>query len=148
MDAVAALSVVCGVIQIVDFGTKVVSKCREIHKTGTSSENRELVSMTTRLQDLSKAIGPYNDQLHHSNLPAQLSDDDRDILELARECSGTADELVAELHKLQVQDPIRKRDAVKKTFKILWKKSTIDGIQNRLEKYQKTLDTRILINLR
>jgi hypothetical protein len=37
---------------------------------------------------------------------------------------------------------------LKTSFKALWKKGDVNRIQERLDRYQKVLDTKILINLR
>ena len=56
MDPLSAFSVACGVIQVVDFSTKVVVKCRELCKNGTLSENKEIESLAQHLTDLSTGL--------------------------------------------------------------------------------------------
>lgn len=147
MDPLSAFSVACGVIQVVDFSTKVVVKCRELCKNGTLSENKEIESLAQHLTDLSTGLHVASGVPNPGPKP-QLYQDDHDLRKLAQQCSETATELIAELQKLTIQGRRRKRDIVHKTVKVVWKKSTIEGIQRRLEQYRGTLDTRILINLR
>ncbi len=136
MDPVATFSLVCGVIQIVDFSTKAVKQCREIYKNGSLSENEEIEDMARHLADL------------RTNL--DLGDQSRrdDVLDLGSKYSSTAQDLVAELGKLNVKGPHGKIQAVKKTFQSVWRRKAIDAIQKRLDEYRKILDTRILIDLR
>lgn len=147
MDPLTAFSLACGVIQVVDFSTKIVVKCRQIYKDGATSENKEIESMADHLTGLatelklpSVTVNPGSaDQLYH---------DDQELLELAGQCSETATELVNEIQRLSIQGRQRKRDALRMTAKAVWKKDAIKSIQKRLEWYRGTLDTRILINLR
>lgn len=49
MDPLTAFSLACGVIQIVDFGTKVVQQCRELYKDGSLSEYVDVEEMAKHL---------------------------------------------------------------------------------------------------
>ena len=147
MDPLSAFGLACGVIQVLDFSRKVLVKCRELYKHGASSENEEIESMAKCLTGLSTDLDLAN-SVRNSGRTTQLYHDDQELLKLAQQCSRTATELVAKLQKLSIQDRFRKRDAVRKAVNGVWKKSTIEGIERRLEQYRRTLDTRILISLR
>ncbi len=145
MDPITAFSLARGVIQVVDFSTKVVVKCRGIYKDGALSENREIESMTKHLTDLFTELKSASAVPNPGPL-SQLYHDDHDLQKLAQQCSETAAKLIAELQDLSIQGQQRNRDVFRKAFKGVWKKSTVEGIQRRLEYYRRTLDTRILIN--
>lgn len=147
MDPLTAFSIACGVIQVVDFSTKVVGKCREIYKDGVSSENKDIESMAKHLTDLSIELDSANPVVKPGPMP-QIYNDDQDLRKLAQQCSETAKELITQLQKLKIQGQPRKRDVIRKTVKVIWKKSAIEDIERRLAQYRRTLDTRILINLR
>lgn len=147
MDPLTAFVLACGVIQVVDFSTKVVVKCREIYKDGASSENKEIESLAKHLIDVYMELDAAN-AVVKPGPTLQLHRDDQDLQNLAQQCSETAKELIAQLQKLKVQGQPRKRDVLRKTVKVVWKKSAIEDIERRLEHYRRTLDTRILINLR
>lgn len=136
MDPIAAIGLVCNIVQILGLSIKAVKKCREIYKDGALSENRELEEMARCLTDL------------RTNLDTEKQGDVDELMDLGSQCSMTAKNLVAELEKLKVSAPHSKRQVVSKTFKALWKKDAIDDIQKRLDRYQRVLDTRILIDLR
>ena len=136
MDPTVAFSLVCGIVQLVDFSAKVVKKCHELYKDGVSSENREAEEMASHLTDL------------RANLDFPDESVGNDLLDLATKCSRTAEELVAELEKLKVDGPHRKRQVARKTFRTLLKGTPIDRIQKRLAEYEKHLDTRVLVDLR
>ena len=147
MDPLSAFGLACNVIQVVDFSTKVLVRCHELCKNGVSSEFREIESMVKNLIDLSTELKPSSGVLNPKSI-SQLYHDDQDLRKLAQQCSETATELIAELQKLSIKSRRRKWDVVRKTVKVFWKKSTIEDTQRRLEQYRRTLDTRVLINLR
>ena len=147
MDPLTAFSLACGVIQVVDFSTKIVGKCRELYKHGTSCENKEIESMARHLTDLATDLELPN-TVQSLGSPSQLYHDDQELLKLAQQCSETATQLKTELEKLSIQGQRRKRDALRKAVKGIWKNDDIEDIQRRLERYRRTLDTRILITLR
>ena len=136
MDPTAAFSLACGIIQVVDFSAKVVKKCHELYREGVSSENKEAEEMASNLTDL-RAKLDFSDESVGTEL-----------LDLGSNCSRTAEELIAELEKLKVDGPHRKRQVARKTLKIMLKGSPIDRIQKRLDEYQKHLDSKILVDLR
>ena len=136
MDPLTVFSLVCGVIQIVDTSMEVAKKCRELYKNGASSEDREIENMAKILVDL------YQNLDHRAQAgPGELQD-------LCSKCSKTAQQLCTEVQKLKVNGPHRKREAVVKTVKAVWKKSSIIEIQKQLDGYQKLLDSNILVDLR
>ena len=136
MDPVTVFSLVCGVVQIVDTSMEVAKKCHELYKNGTSSEDREIEDMAKYLTDL------YQNLDHRAQVgPGELQ-------ALCSKCSNTAQQLCTEVQKLKVSGPHRKRDAVVKTVKAVWKKSAIEEIQKQLDGYQKLLDSNILVDLR
>ncbi|KAM0801883.1 hypothetical protein BDR22DRAFT_790751, partial [Usnea florida] len=145
LDPGSALSLACNIIQIVDFSLKAVSKLRELYHDGASSENRELEDMAVRLKSLRGklvTVGPTTGQSRDVYV------DDRELQALAHECCKTADELTAELDTLKVSGAHKRRQAVRKLFRSIRRKSVIKEIQVKLDGYQKVLDTRILVNLR
>ena len=136
MDPSAAFSLVCGIIQVIDFSTKVVKKCHELYREGVLSENKEAEEMANHLTDLRAKLEFPDESV------------DKDLLDLGSKCSSTAKDLVAELEKLKVDERHRKRQSLNKSFKAIWKKNSMEKIQKRLEGYQKLLDSRILVDLR
>lgn len=145
MDPLTAFGLACGVIQVVDFGTKTLITCKEIYKGGSSSEYQELEDLTKNLVDVRSELDLPS--VHQSGGSFDKTDE-RSLLELASRCSATADQLIEKLHSLKIEGPHKKRQAVLKTGKLLWEKSEIHEIQKRLDGYRDALDTEILINLR
>lgn len=136
MDPFTALSPACGIIQVVDFSTKAVTKCRELYKDGSSSENEDFEEMANHLLSLRASL----------DVPNQRSQDK--LQELAGKCSDTAEDLIKELRKLKTNRSRKKLEVASKAFKTLWKKEAIEEIWKRLCQYRNILDTHILVDLR
>jgi len=136
VDPLTAFSLACGIIQVVDFSTKAVKKCRELYKDGSLSENEDVEEMATHLTGLRTRL----------ILPSQSNEDE--LLDLGEKCSDTAQALIVELQTLKVNGPYKKRQVIRKSIKALWKKGAIDESQKRLDDYRKLLDSRVLIDLR
>ena len=147
MDPLTAFSLTCGVIQVIDFSTKIVVRCRQIYKDGATSEHTQIKSMAEHLTGLATDLKlPSTTQ--NPGFAHQRYLDDQELLELAKQCSETAAELINELQKLGTQGRQRKRDAFRMSVKGAWKKDATENIQKRLESYRRTLDSRILVSLR
>ena len=148
MDPLTAFSLACGVIQVVDFSMKLLSKSREIYKNGSLVENKEIESMAKYLTNLRTDLNLSITIPSPGDTPQRLFDDENELKDLAIKCSETSQELIAELHSLQIQGPHRKRQALTRSLKVILKKDAIEDIQKKLDQYQKILDTRVLVNLR
>ena len=136
MEPSTAFSLVCGIIQIIDFSAKVAKKCHELYRDGVSSEHTEAEEMAGHLTDLCAKLDFSDESVG------------KDLLELGSNCSSTAKELVAKLENMKVDGPHMKRKSLKMTLKAVLKRNSMDVIQKRLEGYQKLLDSRILVDLR
>ncbi len=145
MDLLTAFSLACGVIQVVDFSIETLIKCKEIYREGSLLKYEELEELTKNLIDVRAKLDlpSANQSVGGFNKP-----DEQSLLDLARQCSATADQLVEKLHSLKIEGPQKKGQAILKTVKLLWEKGEIQKIQKRLNGYRNALDTQILINLR
>lgn len=145
MDPVSAFSLACGVIQVVDFSLKISSKCRELYKEGSLSDNDVIEGWAENLEKLCGELNPpVTDGVPLDRLPPN----EQELRNLAANCSTTAHVLIHKLDELKVSGSRKKREALKQGFRSIWKKDAIEEIQKRLDSYQKSLDTRILVYVR
>lgn len=142
MDPINAFSLACGVIQVVDFSTRILSQFREIYKNGSLSEHESIQSMTEHLTTLRADLQPS------TSSPATQTAGDKDLIQLSTKCSDMAEELVAELQSLKVGSTGSRWKAVSVMYRSLKKKGTIDRMQKRLDECRKILDTKVLADLR
>ena len=145
MDPLTAFSLACGVIQIVDSGSRALSMCMEMYKQGELSEYKELEETTKHLVNAQKDIrlpgtGP--------SATGSQKPQDKELFEIAKDCSAIASELTTKLQTLKVPNPHRKSARFKGGFKAFREKPHIQKLQRRLDSYRKALDTHILLGLR
>ena len=145
MDPVTAFSLACGIIQVIDFSARVISKCQEIYKTGSLSENDDLESTAGHLTTLQADLAPPAS----ANGAGAPTPGDRELLELSSKCTGIAANLIQELQSIKAQIvPATSWKAISLAFKSLKKKSVIGRMQKQLDQYRTILDTTILADLR
>lgn len=144
MEAIAAFSLACNIIQVVHFGIDVVSKCRELCTEDGLSRYEPLEHMANHLTGLRNALDSPLAQGDQNIGQGQ----DQALLHLAEKCSTTAKELSRELQKLKIDGSHNKRRIISNTAKCLWKHSSIEKIHTKLDEYRKILDSRILIGIR
>lgn len=142
MDPLTAFSLACGVIQVLDFSTKVLSQCREIYKNGSLSENESTESMVEHLTTLRADLQPST-----TATGAQTAGD-KELMQLADRCSGMAKELVAELGELKVGRGDSRWKAGRVVFRGLRKRGPVERLQRDLDGCRRVLDTKVLADLR
>ena len=142
MDPLTAFSLACGVIQVVDFSIKVLTRCKEIHDHGALSEHQEVEETTKHLTNLRIDLSPPQSS-ETTQTPGDI-----ELRELAKTCSTTAEQLVTKLQTLKIEGPHKKRQVVFKTVKALREKREIHDLEKRLNRYRSVLDTKILASLR
>lgn len=146
MDLITAFSIACGVIQLVDFSTKVVFKCREVYKSGSTSEHAELRNMAEHLTSLQSNCLSIAQSTPGGQ--SSFSANDQELVELAQRCSTVATTLVDELKSLEATASQSYRSAVKLSIKGIGKKNKIDRLQKQLDQYRQAMDTKVLKDLR
>ncbi|KAI4146918.1 MAG: hypothetical protein L6R39_003290 [Caloplaca ligustica] len=118
MDPATAFSLVAGILAIVDISFKAIAHSK--------STNR-----------LTAIVPPA------TTPPSQ---DDLEILDLSTNCSKVANDLLAELHKLRLEQG-GLRQGIAKSVRVLRRRALLKEKQDLLEKYRRILDTRILQRL-
>ena len=147
LDPFSALSLAAAVVQFVDFGTRLMSKGKEIYQSadGSSAENIELEVIYEDLKSLSEKLKATAD-------PISLSRgclEERALGKLAATCKSVADELLTTLRDLRVAEgPHRKWSSFRKALKTIWKKEKIEELKSRLEGLRDELSIQFLAILR
>ena len=146
MEALAALSLVCNILQLVDAAGKAYNVCHEIHTFGASIEDQRMTYTSEQLQEAYTAL---NTSLKRtSSTSSQVVPSQVDLSGLGSRCSETAKALHDELLALRKKPDGGIRESVKVLVKKKRKARGIEQIKIRLDEYQKILDTQILIDLR
>ena len=145
MDPVSIFSLVCGIVQIVDFSAKVLSTSKELYDRGSLAEHEDVDFMSIYLIKLHADLITTG---RHASSGVSGEPGRQEILKLAGKCAQTALELHNQLEKLKPASKGRKREALKKSFKTIWTKKDLDRLGKELDSYQQALTTKIVINLK
>ena len=127
MESVAAFSLACGVMQVISFGTKVVSSMRQLQKDGSITGLNDIDNIAKQLRDLSTRLRVTNAQ--HTG--EALDPAEQTLIKLATGCSKTADDLVRKLETLKPDKSgtkRRKRDVLRMGFRAVLSKDDIAAI--------------------
>ncbi|KAL8960997.1 MAG: hypothetical protein Q9193_002384 [Seirophora villosa] len=141
MDPQTAFSLAAGILQVVDFSFRAVRICRELRKNGSLAEHDDTQKIASALATASNRL---KTTLNQEAKPQ--SQDDVQIIDLSAKCSKLAEELLEELQELRCEQDSRLQ-VIKKGFRAIGQKSSLDAKQDLLEKYRRVLGTCILIRL-
>lgn len=146
MDPATAFSVVCGVVQLIEFGLFTASKFREIYKSSSAltAEADGLHSETSRLD---RATSSLATRLSNIATVDSLTHDQKRLRQIALECNKLSQHLLSRLDKLKISGPLRKRDVPAQWMKIMRERDNIDKTQGQLNRMKDVLDTQMLVNL-
>ncbi|KAJ0422231.1 hypothetical protein BJY00DRAFT_311293 [Aspergillus carlsbadensis] len=137
MAELAALGLACNIIQLVDFGSNLFSKAREIAHSahGVGDEENELEAIARDLKSL----------LHN------LKDDpagDSTFDELRQACCGVGNELVSVIEDLKSQNIQGwKWGSFKQAVRLVRKEKEIRALERRLGKLQAQISTHLITTL-
>ncbi|KAL8860799.1 MAG: hypothetical protein Q9178_002829 [Gyalolechia marmorata] len=144
MDPLSALGLVANIIQVVDAATDAFQVCHQIYTLGASIED-------SRMSFTSKQLHESYTMLEHS-LTQTASSSHKfqtgvDLKDLASECCGTTKTLQTELASLIKSPTGGILESVSKTLLKKRKARKLDKIKQSLDQYQKTLDSRLIIEI-
>jgi hypothetical protein len=144
MEPLAALSVAANVIQLVDYGTRLIRNIHQLHQDGQVSEDIDLQIVTKDLRDLNGRLQTSAVQRRDQH---SFAGDKSALVHLVRGCNKVADEVIGRLSKLSGAKH-KSWDSFRLALKSLWTRKEIEAISARLESYRDQLVLRILVDLR
>lgn len=127
MDPFSALSLVTNVVQLIDFGTRVVSASFELYSPDGTSANKELETIINDLTKICAGLEQRNDQ-KDAQIPSKS---EQDLIQLSLSCKKLGEELLSILHKLKVSGPHRKWQSFRQALKAVWKEKEIARYKER-----------------
>jgi hypothetical protein len=138
MDPITAVNLVGTIVQLVDFSSKLISKSTELYRSGRGvlTENAHIETAT---EDLSK----LNTRLKQSTAAG-----DADLQVLCQACSDVADQLLAALAKVKVNNKGQKWQSLTKALRSIWSKEEIQQLEQRLASFRNQLNLRITLGMR
>ena len=138
LEPLAALGLACNILQIVDVGRQTITLIKTIYREGTPDatleENAEI------LRAISKQISTCT-----SNLTAQRTKRDQQLLKLANNCSAAAQDLQEEVRFLI--GTAKKENlisALKIAAKTNWRKRRLGRLKESLDEAERLMQTGLL----
>ena len=144
MDPVTTVQVVCGAIQLIDFGIGAAKAFHEIcnNKDALTADNTRLESET---QSLRMASSQVSSQLQ--GLSTKLSEEQLQLQKVAQRCEQVANDLITRLDRLKVVGPLSRRRVALQWIKLMREKGAIEKDQEQLQRCRELMDTQMLVNL-
>ncbi|GME23775.1 hypothetical protein GTA08_BOTSDO10490 [Neofusicoccum parvum] len=138
MEALAALSFACNVIQLVEFSSKVIIGAEDLYREGSKKENEELKDVTETIRNYSK------------DLSKRSASDNAELKDIADKAAEVGQELIQLLNSLAVpQDAEHRRwKSVCVILRGMHKSEKMKELDGRLQRLQQVLNTRLLILIR
>jgi hypothetical protein len=147
MDPITALGVAGSIVQLVDFGIKVVSKGNKIYHSGDglTAENHDLEIVANDLVLIQTRL---RQSLHPLGAPGPLSEDEQALADLGAASTQVAGALLEQLNKAKAQGRLRRWKSLRQALKSVTSKSDVDDLAKRLVILRDQLNLRILIGLK
>ena len=147
MDPGTAFQLVCGALQLIEYGVATAKVCYEIHHSASSlsSAYEELDYDTGLLSSATSALKGDLSIVKDKNV--SLTPDQLRLRRVATECDDLAKDLVNHVDRLKYTKQKRKRNVPKQCLRLARSKSKIEKLQDQLRSRQKILDKEMLIKL-
>jgi hypothetical protein len=143
LDPLTAISLASAVVQFVDFSVKLVSAGHELYEKGSLANNNAVEQITQDIAHLAEELGA-----HRPPSAKQPSQDEIALQELAGSCKKLAEEMMAVLKTLKIQEPKNGLEIIRKSLRSMRKKGKIQNIEQRLGKIRDELSLRLTAILR
>ena len=147
IDPVTALSVAGSIVQIVDFGIRVLSKGKHIYHSadGTLSADHDLEAVTT---DLPLLQAKLQQSWRPVDVLTALTDEEQRMHDLCLSCDSTAQKLLDRLNMAKAQGRPRRWKSLRQAVKSICSKHDIEEMSNSLHNFRTQLNTHLLVSLR
>ncbi|KAJ2907309.1 hypothetical protein MKZ38_003165 [Zalerion maritima] len=134
MDPFSAIGLAGNLLQISQFAAEIVLKAREIHKSGSTKDNRVL-------EDIANSINITVAEVHNSSNP-DGSDHEKQLCALATQCRDQSDELLRLLQTIKAA----RRNSLG-SFKAAWKSHQVSDEKKELESRLEKTKSQIVLQL-
>ncbi|KAF2190486.1 hypothetical protein K469DRAFT_746970 [Zopfia rhizophila CBS 207.26] len=151
MDPVTSLGVAAGVIQLVQFVTKLLSTTSAIQRAGSST-----LPVFLDLESITKKLGSLSEQLSEDirktydleRAGLDLSSNDKDLQQLCSECSALSQKILTALQSAKKSKSNGKWSSFYKALKSVWAESEIEYLNKRLQGFREQIILHIVVSLR
>lgn len=151
LDPLTALGLAGNLIQVIQFSYDIVSEGNKIYHdaSGILTQNKAVEEVSSDLANLTETLKTKQDEWRVAHGRTALDPEELRLRNLCDRCVEVAFELQIQLNKLKAKEGRAKRlRSYKQALISVWRKDEVEELEKRLERYQKELDTRVLIGIR
>ena len=143
MDPLSAVSLAGTVVQLLDFGIKLVAKASEIYDSASGAEvrNIELDAIAQNLISLNRRVKNRAAKFH----PYSTSEDEEALAVMMEKCSDIGEELIAAIQKAKVQGTHKGWKSVRQALKSVLGLDKVQDLYNRLKQYREQVVIILLV---
>ncbi|KIW32283.1 uncharacterized protein PV07_03841 [Cladophialophora immunda] len=145
LDPLSAVSLVVNIFDLINQSINVISKAREVHRSGADNEAVDVEATTKDLAELTAKLQPNKPPDGSAQLP-ESSDPALDSI--CHGCRDVAQELLDALAKVTVEGKSSKWKSTRKALRSVWSKEKIYAIEKRLNTYRDEINLRLVADLR
>ncbi|KAK5465109.1 hypothetical protein LTS15_001672 [Exophiala xenobiotica] len=138
MEALAAFSIACNIVQVLDFSLKLFREVAQLPSWMNSPWSRSSSKIFARTQDLDKSL---------QSAPKPISKSDDNLLKVAQGCSRAAHDVQAKLGEIMTNKKGRRGKLDIMLRKMVTSSRSITALYNKLREYERLLNTQILVQL-
>ncbi|KAJ5721250.1 uncharacterized protein N7483_009184 [Penicillium malachiteum] len=142
MDPLTALSTASAVVQLVDFGMKVLDETRQIYGEGQVITLEELKGLTHDLVHVNQML-VYQSQ-PKGLIADPLTDAEKALEKLAVDCSNVATELITCLESLASKPGMGYWESFLQAIRSRWNHDKIKEMRKRIKSFQDQIAVRVL----
>lgn len=152
MDPISTLSLVANIFEVISFASELVSTGNRIYHSADGLQDKDITAeeLANDLRDLTTGLSNSQAKWMQAHGSAPLDANDLRLRNICERCNETAVELGVQLQKLRVKDgaKFRRLKAYRQALVSVWREDEVEKLSSRLEKYQRELDTHVLVGLR
>lgn len=136
-EGLVALSIVCNILQVIDFALEISKKTQEIyekesHLTDDHDVMRSVAAgLSSRCRHLDDSLAQYG-----KTALEDRGSDDAELDRIARLCRGKADELTNVLRRIAPSNPDSRRSRFAAVVKALRESKSIETINRHMREYR------------
>lgn len=142
-EPLVALSIATAVIQFVDFGTKLISKGKELYESadGVLADHAEVAAVSSRLVDLTKGLSASVEiSTTKQPSPAEIA-----LRQVSLDCQGCAAQFILAIDDLRVPCQRRKWKSFRQALKSVWKEKGIEEQMIKLDRLRQLVIVHLLV---
>ncbi|EHK42170.1 hypothetical protein TRIATDRAFT_146839, partial [Trichoderma atroviride IMI 206040] len=136
-DPLSALGLASNIVQFISFGSTLLSKGLEIHKSadGALVKYSELEAITMNLEELSRGLGRRYEPTTQTSQQLQ---------NLCQGCRTVITELLEALQNLKADSKHSRWNSFRQALASVWSQDKIQGLLGRLDTYRQQIDITLL----